>query len=94
MSGSSNAATAGVGREGGHAGASAIQQPVLVVSSRLVEVLQPEELQMMFLTTLSTALAPGMLQKICLWVEQRYRVINYKSRHPEVSQAVHDIADT
>lgn len=36
-------------------------QPVLVVSSRLVEVLQPAELQMMFLTTLSTALAPGKI---------------------------------
>ena len=62
MSGtSSNAATAVVQREHSHAGTSAIGQPVLVVSSRLVEVLQPDELQMMFLTTLSTALAPGML---------------------------------
>lgn len=63
MSGtSSNAATAAVQREHSHAGGSARGQPVLVVSSRLVEVLQPEELQMMFLTTLSTALAPGMLR--------------------------------
>lgn len=39
--------------------AAAIGQPVLVVSSRLIEVLQPDELQMMFLTTLATAHAPG-----------------------------------
>ena len=37
----------------------AIHQPVIVVTSRMVELLQPEELQVMFVGALSTGLAPG-----------------------------------
>ena len=37
----------------------AVHQPVVVVTSRMVELLQPRELQAMFVGTLSTGLAPG-----------------------------------
>lgn len=38
----------------------AVHQPVVVVTSRMVELLQPRELQAMFVGALSTALAPGV----------------------------------
>lgn len=60
---SSSTAAAALQRGNSEAAVSTVGQPVLVVSSRLVEVLQPEELQMMFLGALSTALAPGR----CAW---------------------------
>ena len=56
---SSSTAAAALPRGNSEAAVSMVGQPVLVVSSRLVEVLQPEELQMMILGALSTALAPG-----------------------------------
>ena len=60
---SSTTAAAALHRGNSEAVVSSVGQPVLVISSRLVEVLQPEELQMMFLGALSTALAPGR----CAW---------------------------
>lgn len=46
------------------ASTAALQQPAVVVTSRMVELLQPEELQAMFVATLSTGLAPGGLQSL------------------------------
>ena len=40
--------------------AAAVHQPVVVVTSRMVELLQPRELQAMFIGALSTGLAPGV----------------------------------
>ena len=52
--------------------AAAVHQPVVVVSSRMVELLQPRELQAMFVGALSTGLAPGvcsssLLLKLSHW---------------------------
>ena len=37
----------------------AVHQPVVVVTSRMVELLQPQELQAMFVGALSTGVGPG-----------------------------------
>lgn len=52
--------------------AAAVYQPVIVVTSRMVELLQPWELQAMFVGALSTGLAPGVcsssvLLKLSQW---------------------------
>ena len=44
--------------------AAAMQQPAVVVTSRIVELLQPDELQAVFVGTLITGLASGMLVKV------------------------------
>ncbi len=47
------------------ASASAVQQPAIVVTSRMIELLQPEELQAMFVGALSSGFVEGAALLTC-----------------------------